>query len=181
PEHAYPDVLALVVGPVPPAVLEERERERAQDVDALAEHRPHDLGVVQLLVEVAPEAVVARGLVLEPRARHLGAVELVLDDPPHGRRDDLEVPSAGRLVDALAQDRRAGHPGERLLDPVDAGHGGHLEGTLGERVAREGMAEEGERVGRHADDVSDLCFEGGQWTRFLSDRERKVETDELQS
>ncbi|KAL7550040.1 hypothetical protein ACHAWF_013279, partial [Thalassiosira exigua] len=159
-EDADLDVPAGVVGAVPPRVLQEGEGDGAERVDALGEDGPHDLGVVQHLVEVAAEAVVARGLVLEPSARERGAVEVILDHPTDGGGDDLEVAVAAPLVPSLAHDVGSGDANVGGGGAVDAGDGGHLEGTLGEGVAREGMSEVGEGVGGDSQDVPELCSRG---------------------
>lgn len=123
-KHANLDVIALVIGTVPSRILEESKGQRAEYVNALAEDRTHDLGVIQHFVKVTPEAIRAGGLILEFCSLHRRAVEVITYDTLDCGGDNFKVSAAGFLVSSHLEYCRTGHADVGRGLAIDAGYGG---------------------------------------------------------
>ena len=144
-----------VVGLIPSAVLQQRQRQRADDVGRRTDDAAQRLGIpIPLLPVIARAGVRPRRLVLQLGPLQLLTIELVPRHRPHllghdggvalpvGRDEELHGLLAGQDL--------------RPLHAVDARDGGAAEAPVGAGLARLGVPVVPEAVAAHPDDVGRL-------------------------
>mmetsp|Transcript_6072 Transcript_6072/g.17012 ORF Transcript_6072/g.17012 Transcript_6072/m.17012 type:complete len:439 (+) Transcript_6072:1176-2492(+) len=144
-----------VVGLVPAAVLQQRQRQRTDDVGRRTDHPAQRLGIpIPLLPVIAGAGFRPRRLVLQLGPLQFLAIELIPRHRPHLLGDDggVALPVGGdeELHRFLrGQDLRP-------LDAVDARDGGAAEAPVGAGRARLGIPVEAVAVAAHPEDVGGL-------------------------